>query len=237
VEPDDEPPPSSNVDSDPPPAAKRLLDPGASGGRLLIALACGAMATLVTSTAMPFRVRAVVGWDTGALVLTVLAWIMIFRSSPESTRARAALDDPGARLVFVLAIVSSVFSLFAAVVVLREIKTLPPAKVPIWTGLALAAVVLSWFVTHTAFTFRYAHLYYRRRVTTTHCMVFPGTDAPSELDFAYFAFTLGMCFQVSDVVVQTSRARRAVLFHALVSFVFNTTILALSLNLVTTMLG
>jgi uncharacterized membrane protein len=68
-------------------------------------------------------------------------------------------------------------------------------------------------------------------------MVFPGTDAPSDLDFAYFAFTLGMCFQVSDVVVQTSRARRAVLLHALVSFVFNTTILALSLNLVTTMLG
>jgi uncharacterized membrane protein len=158
LEPEDEPPPSSNVDSDPPPAVRRLLDPGASGGRLLIALACGVFATLLTSSAMPFRVRAVVGWDAGALVLTALAWLMILRSTPSSTRARAALDDPGARLVFALAIVSSLFSLFAAVVVLREIKTLPPSRVPIWTGLALAAVVLSWLVTHTAFTFRYAHL-------------------------------------------------------------------------------
>jgi uncharacterized membrane protein len=57
------------------------------------------------------------------------------------------------------------------------------------------------------------------------------------MDFAYFAFTVGMCFQVSDVVVASSRARRAVLLHAVTSFVYNTTILALSLNLVTTLLG
>ncbi|HEY8080089.1 MAG TPA: DUF1345 domain-containing protein, partial [Labilithrix sp.] len=95
---------------------------------------------------------------------------------------------------------------------------------------------LSWVVTHTAFTLRYAHLYYRKHATAK-CFQFPGTDQPSDMDFAYFAFTVGMCFQVSDVVVASSRARRAVLLHAVTSFVYNTTILALSLNLVTTLLG
>jgi uncharacterized membrane protein len=68
-------------------------------------------------------------------------------------------------------------------------------------------------------------------------MQFPGTEEPADIDFAYFAFTIGMCFQVSDVVVLTRRARRAVLLHAAMSFVYNTTILAISLNLVTTLLS
>lgn len=232
----DEGPPSSRADSLPPRARRLFFDPRFAGGRLIIAAAVGVFATLLTSSELPLRVRAVVGWDAGALVFTVLAWIMIARASPSSTRTRAALEDPGRRLVFFLALTASLFSLFAAVVVLREIRSLPPAQVPIWTGLALASVVLSWVVTHTVFTLRYAHLYYRRH-TTTRCLQFPGTDAPSDLDFAYFAFTIGMCFQVSDVVVTTSRARRAVLLHGVMSFVYNTTILALSLNLVTTLLS
>jgi uncharacterized membrane protein len=138
--------------------------------------------------------------------------------------------------VFPLAVLSSFFSLFAAVIVLKQIKSLPAEQVPLWTALALAAVVLSWVVTHTVFTLRYAHLYYRKNAKT-HCLQFPGNDPPSDIDFAYFAFTIGMCFQVSDVVVTTRRARRAVLLHAVISFVYNTTILALSLNLVTNLVG
>lgn len=203
---------------------------------MIVAAAVGLFAMLLTPGALPFRIRAVVGWDSGALVFLVLAWLMIARASPDSTRTRAALEDPGRHVVFVLALMGSLFSLFAAVVVLRQIKTLPPEQVPVWTGLALASVVLSWTVTHTAFTLRYAHLYYRRH-GTTHCLQFPGTDAPSDLDFAYFAFTIGMCFQTSDVTVSSSRTRRAVLVHGIMSFVYNTTILALALNLVATLLS
>lgn len=202
----------------------------------MIALAVGLFGMLLTPSNVALHVRAMVGWDGGALVFVVLAWLMIARASPGHTRRRAAAEDPGRRVVFVIAIVSSLFSLFAAVGVLKELRALPATEARLWPALALAAIALSWVVTHTAFTLRYAHLYYRRR-GPTHCLRFEGTDEPCDVDFAYFAFTIGMCFQVSDVVIMSSRVRRAVLLHALVSFVYNTTILALALNLFTTLLG
>jgi uncharacterized membrane protein len=236
VEPD--PAPQSEPPESAPPRRRRLLDPRAAGARLGIAAAVGIASMLLTtaSEGLPWRVRAVVGWDAGALIWIALAWVMIARATPAKTRVRAGLDDPGRRFVFFLALTSSFFSLFAAVVVLKQIKSLSPEQVPVWTTLALVAVALSWVVTHTAFTLRYAHLYYRSH-SVSKCFTFPGTDAPSDLDFAYFSFTVGMTFQVSDVVVTSSRARRAVLLHAVMAFVYNTTILALSLNLVTTLLG
>lgn len=194
------------------------------------------MAILLTPGSIALHVRAMVGWDASALTFVVLSWTLIARASPEETRQRAAAEDPGRRLVFVIAIASSVFSLFAALKVLAEVRSLKPGQAPLWSGLAIAAVVLSWFVTHTSFTLRYAHLYYRRRGTNA-CVRFEGTEAPCDLDFAYFAFTIGMCFQVSDVVITSGSVRRYVLLHSLVSFAYNTTILALSLNLVTTLLG
>jgi uncharacterized membrane protein len=97
------------------------------------------------------------------------------------------------------------------------------------------AVALSWVLTHTAYTFRYAHLYYRGAVNGG--LVFPGTERPSDVDFAYFAFTLGMCFQVSDVQITSSEIRSACLIHSLISFVFNTTILAVALNVVSRLLA
>lgn len=211
------------------------MDPRFAGGRLLLSVVVGVSATLFTPGDLPLWVRAVVGWDASALLFVVLAWILIMRATAASTRERAAFEDPGRRIVFVLALASALFSLFAAVTVLRKIKTLPTDQVAVWTGLALAAVVLSWAVTHTAFTLRYAHLYYRRHAKAP-CFEFPGDDEPCDTDFAYFAFTIGMCFQVSDVTVKSRSARRAVLVHSVMSFVYNTTILALSLNLVTTLL-
>ena len=177
-----------------------------------------------------------IGWDAGAFVFAVLAWILILRTSPERTKARAGVEDPGRHAVFLVAIAASLFSLFAAVFVLRQLKTFPAHDVPIFSGLALAAVALSWVVTHTAFTLLYAHIYYRGSGDEP-CLKFDGPSAPRDLDFAYYAFTIGMCFQVSDVTIARSDVRASTLAHALVSFVYNTTILALALNLVTTSLG
>lgn len=202
----------------------------------MIAAAVGTFATFMTPLTLATHVRAMVGWDAGALTFLALAWLMIARADPEATRRRAAAEDPGRSIVFALAVVASAFSLGAAVNVLRTVKNLPPQQASVWSGLAIAAVVLSWFVTHTAYTLRYAHLYYEHR-GSKGCLRFEGTDRPSDLDFAYFAFTLGMCFQTSDVTIASSAARRTALVHSLLSFGYNTTILALSLNIVTTLLN
>lgn len=215
----------------PHPKKRSVLSLRRASGRLVLAIGIGVAASLpFLAHPVEWWVRAVIGWDAASLALVALLWAIILRSDPDDTRRRAGANDPGRNMVFAFAVASSLFSLFAAAVVLRKVKTFPAAEEATWTMLALAAVALSWTLTHTLYTLRYAHLYYRRNKPGG--LVFPGEDAPSDIDFAYFAFTIGMCFQVSDVVVDCTRVRRAVLFHAVISFLYNTTILALALNLV-----
>jgi len=96
--------------------------------------------------------------------------------------------------------------------------------------LCLLAVVSAWVLCHTAYTTRYAHVYYGND-PSNRGLTFPGTEQPCELDFAYYAFNIGMCFQVSDVAVTLHSMRVLTMVHAMLSFAFNTAILALSLNL------
>lgn len=209
---------------------RAFWDPRRGTGRLAIATALGGASSLVWRDGIDWHLRGVIGWDIGALVMLGLVWPHIASADAERTCARAAADDPGRTTVFLLAVVSSLFSLFAGVTVLRRARTFTAGESATWSVLAVVAVGLAWTLTHTAYTLRYAHLYYRRG--REGGLVFPGTERPCEMDFAYFAFTIGMCFQVSDVVVSSARVRRTALVHALLSFVYNTTILALVLNLV-----
>ena len=215
---------------------RSLLSPRRPSGRLLISTALGVIAFVwLTPSRIDWPVRAIAGWDVGSLVLLSFAWTIILRADAKATSIRAGDDDPGHYMVFVIAVVASLISLLAASVVLRQVKALPGAEANVWTAITLAAVALSWALTHTAYTFRYAHRHYResgvRVKRSDGGLKFSGTEAPSDIDFAYFAFTIGMCFQVSDVVVTTTLLRREVLIHAVISFVYNTVILALALNL------
>jgi uncharacterized membrane protein len=93
------------------------------------------------------------------------------------------------------------------------------------------AVGVAWALTHTAYALHYAHLYYRDDDDGEGGLDFAKDVRPDYFDFAYFAFTVGMCFQVSDVVVSSRLLRRAVLGHAVLSFTYNTAIIAVALNL------
>lgn len=199
--------------------------------RFVIAAASGlavhGLVSMMVPTGIPWWVRAVAGWDAASLVLLALVWNIVLRAGPAETKRRASADDPGRTTVFVLAVLASLVSLFASAFVLRRARDLPLGTA--WTVLGLLAVVLSWALTHSLYALRYARLFYRRG--TPGGLQFPGTPDPRDLDFAYFAFTLGMCFQTSDVVVDCTRVRRVVLVHTLLAFLYNTTILALALNL------
>lgn len=226
-----------------PPSSKPLsrrafpaLDPRSAATRLLLALAAGSLTTILLAPKFGWAVCAVSGWDTGALTLVALAWLIIGRADSAETRRRAAAEDPGRSAVWGIVLVSSAFSLFAATVALRQAKNLAPQQSGLLAALCLVAVAAAWGLTHTAYTLRYAHLYYREQGGEGG-LTFAGDVPPSDLDFAYFAFTVGMCFQVSDVTVATRDFRRAVLGHGLLSFLFNTAILAVALNLVFGLLG
>jgi uncharacterized membrane protein len=186
----------------------------------------GASAMALTPGPVAFALRSMVGWDATAVTLLCLWWHILLRSDARTTELRAGDQDPGMSAVFVIAILSSLFSLFAATFVLRLMRGQSCGS--FWVVLALVSVALSWLVTHTAYALRYAHLYYTGETNGGLC--FPGGRPPNDLDFAYYAFTLGMCFQVSDVQIEAADIRRTTLGHAMISFLFNTTILALSLN-------
>jgi uncharacterized membrane protein len=208
-----------------------------AAGRLSLSVAIGVI-TYEWLPASRFEgpVRAIAGWDAASLAILALAWTIILRADANETRRRAGEDDPGRHMVFAIALVASLISLFAATFVMRKGTAVTGAEAATWlrTLLMVAAVVLSWGVTHTAYTLRYAHMYYRQGGTrdkrSEAGLKFCGAEEPSDIDFAYFAFTIGMCFQVSDVVATTTRMRREVLFHAGISFLYNTVILALTLN-------
>jgi uncharacterized membrane protein len=108
---------------------------------------------------------------------------------------------------------------------------------PTFVVLCLVAVASAWALTHTAYTLRYAHLYYRDDRDGVGGLSFPDDAPPTYLDFAYFAFTIGMCFQTSDVTVTSRQIRRAVMAHAMLSFAYNTTILATAVSLVVGFFG
>lgn len=101
-------------------------------------------------------------------------------------------------------------------------------------AVAVGAVFCSWVLLHSLFTIRYAHLYYGH--PAERAVDFPGTDQPDYLDFAYFSFVIGMTGQVSDVSIRSQAVRRLALLHGLVSFLFNTIIIAITINLLAGML-
>jgi len=234
-------PPSDAVPSSRAERAFHPLDLRQARARLVLAIAAGA-ATSLALAAVPgspaWPARIVAGWDAGAFVFTVLAWAIIFRSDVVHTRRRAAAQDPGRNAIWFTVLVASVFSLFAAAALLRRARTMAPTETALLVGLCLGAVVAAWTLTHTAYTLRYAHLYYRVDDGDGEGgLDFPGDRSPDYLDFAYFSFTVGMAFQTSDVTITSPIIRRTVLGHALLSFAYNTAILALALNLTFGLLG
>jgi len=208
-----------------------LHDPRGAVGRVLLSTLLGATAGVLWTTRFGWATRVVVGWDVGALSLLGMVWFLICGSNPVATRCRAAAADPGRTIVWLLVLGASSSSLFAAAGLMRHARVVAPEGGPVLIVAALIAVITAWFLTHTGFTLRYAHLYYRDDDEGEGGLDFPGDRKPSDFDFAYFSFTVGMCFQVSDVTISSPQIRRAVLGHGLLSFAYNTVILALALNL------
>ncbi len=213
-------------------------DPRQARLRLAASIAAGAAVAALVSASLGWAVRAVAGWDAVALVNLALSWWIIARADATETKRRAAAEDPGRHVVWAIVLAACTFSLFAAVVVLRRARALAPEQSSLLVALCLVAVTGAWALTHTSYTLRYAHLFYREGESSNDGgLTFPGDAPPNDFDFAYFAFTIGMCFQVSDVTITSPSLRRAVVAHALLSFAYNTAVLALSLNLIFNILG
>jgi uncharacterized membrane protein len=220
-----------------------FFDPIRSSTRLVYAIVAGVIAWFATAPLeLTWLTRLLVASDLAGLTMLVLVGRIILGTTSEQTRRRAATEDGGRAFVGIVVLVVSAFALFAATYVLHRAGTLGPRESTLAIVLALLTALGSWLLTHTSFTLRYAHLFYRGGVEDEGGIEFPhGTGAepedPDDLDFAYFAFTIGMCFQVSDSEISDRGIRRTALAHALLSFAYNTVIIALALSMLTSHVG
>ena len=202
---------------------------------LLASLAVGVLVAVLFPGEHAARSRALVGWNAAVwLYLALAAWAML-RAGPSRIQRVAKAQAEGAATVLVIVIVAALVSLAGTVFELSAAKM--PAALPGATGalphvaLALSTVVGSWLLLPTVFSLNYASLYFR--VPPGSGLHFPdeGKDfTPDFSDFLYFAFTIAVASQTADVTVSTRTLRRWVLLQSVLSFVFNTAILAFTIN-------
>ncbi len=181
--------------------------------------------------------RLLLAWNAFALTVVVLAWIVLCTKDPYEVRRGARIQDGSATALFVFVISAASVSLLTVGALLRSAKLLSGVALLGHVAVSVGAVVFSWMLVHTLFALRYAHLYYlnareKERDHAVGGLIFPGHTAPDYLDFAYFSFVVGMTCQVSDVQISSPQLRRLALVHGLISFAFNTAILAMFVNIV-----
>ena len=178
--------------------------------------------------------RLVIGWDCAIVVFLGLVVEMAVHATPASMRRRAALEDEARWGFLALMAGAAFFSMFAILDLMREAKAAGGTSMVTQAILAGVTILLSWLFAHTIFAVHYAHDYFNDLTSNRPLgLAFPGlSDDPDYGDFFYFSFVIGMTAQVSDVQVLTKRWRRLVLAHGILSFLFNTAVLALSINLI-----
>jgi uncharacterized membrane protein len=197
--------------------------------RVLVSVGAGAVTAGVVVVLGAATDAPMLGWDVGALLYVVSVWFEVHRLDAAETKRLALKEDPGRRGAELLVLASSVASIAAVVLVMARVGTASGAGEWALLGACLASIVLSWVVVHTAYTLRYAHLYYGE---VEGGIDFNQEAPPCYVDFAYLAFTLGMTFQVSDTSITNSGIRATALAQSLLSYVFGAVILATTINLI-----
>ena len=209
--------------------------------RLVLGLAAGAATFVALWGELRFASAAIAGWNAVAVVILALDWATILTTPQRKIRELAQQQDLSRFLVFIFVVVAACAALFAVGFLIRAHKDQPGRHFAVHLLLTLCTVTSSWALLHTVYSLRYAHVFYGDSDdlgVQKHAggLIFPGDRPPNYLDFAYFSFVIGMTCQVSDVQITSRRMRRISLFHSVLSFGFNTLILALLINTVSGLL-
>ncbi len=182
-------------------------------------------------------IRAVLAWDIGSFLFLATTFLMFARTLDRDISADAKAHQEGEWTVFGLTLLGAAMS-FASIFLFSQ-ATERKAHEAAFLAIVIITLGLSWAVTHTNFAYRYAHEYYSRDLGGEDVdggIEFPKDERPDYLDFVYFSFVLGMTFQVSDCNVTSKKFRRLATLQGLIGFLFNTIILALSVNIAASLL-
>lgn len=202
--------------------------------RFFVGVICGVLAWFTMPHIAIGPTRAILAWDLGVLIYLGLSAFLFSTERQEHMAADAAAQEEGEWTVFWLTVAAIAFSFAANLEEFAGTKNMDPGIRDIHVCLVALTLGVSWLMTHTTFAFRYAHEYYQvedASVGITGGLQFPDEQRPDYLDFMYFSMVIGMTFQVSDVQITSRKFRRLALLHGLLSFMFNTIIVALTVNL------
>jgi uncharacterized membrane protein len=201
--------------------------------RLILSTALGTAVTLAL-LAVPWRTstRILLGWDAGLALYLALTYGVMANASIAKIRQRAAIVDEGALAVLVLTTAAALASLVA---VLAELGHAPDLR---QIALGMGTILLSWVFMHSIFALHYAHEFYGEGGDhRTGGLVFPGDQEPDYWDFVYYSLVVAMTAQVSDVQITSKTIRRLTALHGVVSFFFNVTVLALTVNIISSLMS
>jgi uncharacterized membrane protein len=180
-----------------------------------------------------WSVAALCASDVAALVFVVWVWINVRGADPAATAQIARTEDASPVAAESVLVTAGAASLVAVAFTLAEAGDATAPERGLLTALAVVSVALAWMSVHTVHVLRYARLYYSPPVGGIDF----GDEPPGYADFAYLAITIGMTFQVSDTALMVKRVRRVALHHALLSYVFGTVIVAITVSTVASLLG
>lgn len=176
--------------------------------------------------------RLIIGWNAGASLYLLLAMRMMFWSSHERMRTRALEQDEGRVAILVLVVLAAMASLGAIIAELSVAKELGGTLRAAHIALAILTILTSWAFTQVMFALHYAHDYYVSvERSGAGGLIFPGGHAPDYGDFFYFACIIGTSAQTADISFSSRSMRRTGLVHSVLAFFFNTTLVALMINI------
>ncbi len=206
--------------------------------RLFIGVLAGVALGLASPADWRLTTRLLVGWNSGALLYIGLTLVMMLRDDLDRMRQRSNVQDEGRFVILTLSIVAAVASIAAIVAQLAATKDLHGAEKALHVALAGGTILTGWTFIHLTFALHYAHEYASERRKRPDLpekirggLDFPDTMTPDYSDFLYFSFIIGVACQTADVAVCSPTMRRIALLHGVVSFFYNTIVVALTINI------
>ncbi|MEA2842760.1 MAG: hypothetical protein QOJ69_431 [Actinomycetota bacterium] len=217
------------MDGDRRPDSDAVVPPHYAARRLALSACAGLAAALVAAWFVAWQATVLIGWEVAAGSFLVHIWRELLPQDAAATEIHASTEDDSRIVADLTLLVAAVASLVAVVLILVKAAEFHGSRKAMLTGVGIVAVAVSWAVVHTVFTLKYSHLYYGKEVKGIE---FPGGERPAYREFAYLAFTIGMCYQVADTDLRSGQIRSTVLRHALLSYVLGTAVIALTINAV-----
>lgn len=206
--------------------------------RLLIFVVAGIVCYFLLPEQLGQMQRLLISWNVLAWLYLWFIWFRMLRTAPDQIKRIARMQDQSAALVLGLVIVACTISMVAIMSELPTLKSLTGTPRALHLLLTAITLIASWALLPSAFAMHYAHQHYLHRSSSVTPMIFPEKPAhPAYWDFLYFSFTIAVASQTADVATGTTEMRKLALLQSVISFIFNLTILGLSVNVAASLLS